>query len=213
MLTTNEFLKEISYELITGKVSVLASHFKTTSLGRWSAGAPDVCSKRTQPSQKSHFCGQTEVLLENCAARRRPQRSAWESPAQLLPLLPWLCVFVWLWWPAVSRRQSWQAAGAIPTQTERTGHPALSGRCPRALPLPGGCQHVAADRRRLDCSLFELLCLPNCNVGTDDSSFTRFGVCLFFALLAQGKRPTVTKLSCCWRLEFSCRFDFFYKYI
>uniref|UniRef100_A0A7N6ADX1 GREB1 like retinoic acid receptor coactivator n=1 Tax=Anabas testudineus TaxID=64144 RepID=A0A7N6ADX1_ANATE len=33
MLTTNEFLKEISYELITGKVSVLASHFKTTSLG------------------------------------------------------------------------------------------------------------------------------------------------------------------------------------
>lgn len=35
MLTTNEFLKEISYELITGKVSVLASHFKTTSLGGW----------------------------------------------------------------------------------------------------------------------------------------------------------------------------------
>uniref|UniRef100_A0A3Q1B3M7 GREB1-like protein n=1 Tax=Amphiprion ocellaris TaxID=80972 RepID=A0A3Q1B3M7_AMPOC len=33
MLTTNEFLKEISYELITGKVSILASHFKTTSLG------------------------------------------------------------------------------------------------------------------------------------------------------------------------------------
>lgn len=33
MLTTNEYLKEISYELITGKVSVLASHFKTTSLG------------------------------------------------------------------------------------------------------------------------------------------------------------------------------------
>ncbi|KAF7664564.1 hypothetical protein LDENG_00172890 [Lucifuga dentata] len=33
MLTTNEFLKEISYELITGKVSVLATHFKTTSLG------------------------------------------------------------------------------------------------------------------------------------------------------------------------------------
>ncbi|XP_048868209.1 GREB1-like protein [Brienomyrus brachyistius] len=33
MLTTNEFLKEISYELITGKVSALASHFKTTSLG------------------------------------------------------------------------------------------------------------------------------------------------------------------------------------
>ncbi|XP_014889988.1 GREB1-like protein isoform X8 [Poecilia latipinna] len=33
MLTTNEFLKEISYELITGKVGVLASHFKTTSLG------------------------------------------------------------------------------------------------------------------------------------------------------------------------------------
>ncbi|KAF3699465.1 GREB1-like protein [Channa argus] len=33
MLTTNEFLKEISYELITGKVSVLAAHFKTTSLG------------------------------------------------------------------------------------------------------------------------------------------------------------------------------------
>ncbi|KAM4728331.1 GREB1-like protein isoform 2-T3 [Anableps anableps] len=33
MLTTNEFLKEISYELITGKVTVLASHFKTTSLG------------------------------------------------------------------------------------------------------------------------------------------------------------------------------------
>jgi len=33
MLSTNDFLKEISYELITGKVSVLASHFKTTSLG------------------------------------------------------------------------------------------------------------------------------------------------------------------------------------
>ncbi|KAG7525431.1 hypothetical protein JOB18_026742 [Solea senegalensis] len=33
MLTTNEFLKEISYELITGKVTILASHFKTTSLG------------------------------------------------------------------------------------------------------------------------------------------------------------------------------------
>ncbi|XP_041102098.1 GREB1-like protein [Polyodon spathula] len=32
-LTTSEFLKEISYELITGKVSILASHFKTTSLG------------------------------------------------------------------------------------------------------------------------------------------------------------------------------------
>lgn len=35
MLTTNEFLKEISYELITGKVSILASHFKTTSLGQF----------------------------------------------------------------------------------------------------------------------------------------------------------------------------------
>lgn len=34
MLTTNEFLKEISYELITGKVGVLASHFKSTSLGQ-----------------------------------------------------------------------------------------------------------------------------------------------------------------------------------
>ncbi|KAL2097317.1 hypothetical protein ACEWY4_006524 [Coilia grayii] len=33
MLTTNEFLKEISYELITGKVSGLASHFQSTSLG------------------------------------------------------------------------------------------------------------------------------------------------------------------------------------
>uniref|UniRef100_A0AAR2KX77 GREB1-like protein n=1 Tax=Pygocentrus nattereri TaxID=42514 RepID=A0AAR2KX77_PYGNA len=33
MLTTNEFLKEISYELITGKVSVLAAHFNKTSLG------------------------------------------------------------------------------------------------------------------------------------------------------------------------------------
>ncbi|XP_017327908.1 GREB1-like protein isoform X1 [Ictalurus punctatus] len=33
MLTTSEFLKEISYELITGKVSVLASHFNSTSLG------------------------------------------------------------------------------------------------------------------------------------------------------------------------------------
>uniref|UniRef100_A0A8D2JA07 GREB1 like retinoic acid receptor coactivator n=1 Tax=Varanus komodoensis TaxID=61221 RepID=A0A8D2JA07_VARKO len=33
MLTTSEFLKEISYELITGKVSFLASHFKKTSLG------------------------------------------------------------------------------------------------------------------------------------------------------------------------------------
>ncbi|KAG7455322.1 hypothetical protein MATL_G00255260 [Megalops atlanticus] len=33
MLTTNELLKEISYELITGKVRDLASHFKSTSLG------------------------------------------------------------------------------------------------------------------------------------------------------------------------------------
>uniref|UniRef100_A0A669R186 GREB1 like retinoic acid receptor coactivator n=1 Tax=Phasianus colchicus TaxID=9054 RepID=A0A669R186_PHACC len=33
MLTSSEFLKEISYELITGKVSFLASHFKNTSLG------------------------------------------------------------------------------------------------------------------------------------------------------------------------------------
>ncbi|OXB58411.1 hypothetical protein ASZ78_007779 [Callipepla squamata] len=33
MLTTSEFLKEISYELITGKVSFLASHFRNTSLG------------------------------------------------------------------------------------------------------------------------------------------------------------------------------------
>nr|XP_033789817.1 LOW QUALITY PROTEIN: GREB1-like protein [Geotrypetes seraphini] len=33
MLTTSEFLKEISYELITGKVNFLASHFKNTSLG------------------------------------------------------------------------------------------------------------------------------------------------------------------------------------
>ncbi|OCT74654.1 hypothetical protein XELAEV_18033641mg [Xenopus laevis] len=33
MLTTSEFLKEISYELITGKVNFLASHFKSTSLG------------------------------------------------------------------------------------------------------------------------------------------------------------------------------------
>ncbi|KAG8571101.1 hypothetical protein GDO81_011524 [Engystomops pustulosus] len=33
MLTTSEFLKEISYELITGKVSFLASHFKNTSMG------------------------------------------------------------------------------------------------------------------------------------------------------------------------------------
>ncbi|XP_043921312.1 GREB1-like protein [Protopterus annectens] len=33
MLTTTEFLKEISYELITGKVSFLASHFKASSIG------------------------------------------------------------------------------------------------------------------------------------------------------------------------------------
>ncbi|XP_069777805.1 GREB1-like protein isoform X2 [Narcine bancroftii] len=33
MLTTTEFLKEISYELITGKVSILASHFKTSPFG------------------------------------------------------------------------------------------------------------------------------------------------------------------------------------
>lgn len=35
MLTTNEFLKEISYELITGKVSGLAAHFQSTSLGQY----------------------------------------------------------------------------------------------------------------------------------------------------------------------------------
>uniref|UniRef100_A0A8K9Y0T4 GREB1-like protein n=1 Tax=Oncorhynchus mykiss TaxID=8022 RepID=A0A8K9Y0T4_ONCMY len=40
MLTTNEFLKEISYELITGKVSVLESNFKTTSLGEHSSSPP-----------------------------------------------------------------------------------------------------------------------------------------------------------------------------
>uniref|UniRef100_A0A4W3JGB0 GREB1 like retinoic acid receptor coactivator n=1 Tax=Callorhinchus milii TaxID=7868 RepID=A0A4W3JGB0_CALMI len=33
MLTTTEFLKEISYELITGKVSILASHFKISPFG------------------------------------------------------------------------------------------------------------------------------------------------------------------------------------
>ncbi|KAG9478989.1 hypothetical protein GDO78_012584 [Eleutherodactylus coqui] len=33
MLTTSEFLKEISYELITGKVSFLASHVRNTSTG------------------------------------------------------------------------------------------------------------------------------------------------------------------------------------
>ncbi|KAM3928146.1 GREB1-like protein isoform 2-T3 [Leptodactylus fuscus] len=33
MLTTSEFLKEISYEFITGKVGLLASHFKNTSMG------------------------------------------------------------------------------------------------------------------------------------------------------------------------------------
>ncbi|XP_062918734.1 GREB1-like protein isoform X1 [Mobula hypostoma] len=33
MLTTTEFLKEISYELITGKVNILASHFKTLPFG------------------------------------------------------------------------------------------------------------------------------------------------------------------------------------
>lgn len=43
MLTTNEFLKEISYELITGKVSVLASHFKTTSLGECDIYKKRIC--------------------------------------------------------------------------------------------------------------------------------------------------------------------------
>nr|XP_023663167.1 GREB1-like protein [Paramormyrops kingsleyae] len=32
MLSANEFLKQISYELITGRIGILASHFQTTSL-------------------------------------------------------------------------------------------------------------------------------------------------------------------------------------
>ncbi|XP_048886273.1 GREB1-like protein isoform X3 [Brienomyrus brachyistius] len=32
MLSTNEFLKQISYELITGRIDILASHFQTASL-------------------------------------------------------------------------------------------------------------------------------------------------------------------------------------
>lgn len=61
-------------------------------------------------------------------------------------------------WPRVTfatvlffRRQSGQAAGAIPAQMEGTGRPALPERRHRAHPLPGGCQHVTALRQRWDC--------------------------------------------------------------
>uniref|UniRef100_A0A3B3RUG4 GREB1 like retinoic acid receptor coactivator n=1 Tax=Paramormyrops kingsleyae TaxID=1676925 RepID=A0A3B3RUG4_9TELE len=67
MLTTNEFLKEISYELITGKVSALASHFKTTSLG----DSLDKQLARLQRRRREHVTqpiqGDEDVCINRCS--------------------------------------------------------------------------------------------------------------------------------------------------
>uniref|UniRef100_A0A8P4JZJ6 GREB1 like retinoic acid receptor coactivator n=1 Tax=Dicentrarchus labrax TaxID=13489 RepID=A0A8P4JZJ6_DICLA len=65
MLTTNEFLKEISYELITGKVSILASHFKSTSLGEGfflSVKAINTSSTYTVNPYDAEPCGDLSML-------------------------------------------------------------------------------------------------------------------------------------------------------
>uniref|UniRef100_A0A8D1B2J1 GREB1 like retinoic acid receptor coactivator n=1 Tax=Sus scrofa TaxID=9823 RepID=A0A8D1B2J1_PIG len=77
MLTTSEFLKEISYELITGKVSFLASHFKTTSLGDDLDKLLEKMQQRRGDSVVTPFNGD----LNECVS---PQEAAAMIPTQNL---------------------------------------------------------------------------------------------------------------------------------
>ncbi|XP_055481251.1 GREB1-like protein [Psammomys obesus] len=77
MLTTSEFLKEISYELITGKVSFLASHFKTTSLGDDLDRLLEKMQQRRGDSVVTPFNGD----LNECVS---PQEAAAMIPTQNL---------------------------------------------------------------------------------------------------------------------------------
>ncbi|XP_037364649.1 GREB1-like protein [Talpa occidentalis] len=79
MLTTSEFLKEISYELITGKVSFLASHFKTTSLGDDLDKLLEKMQQRRGDSVITPFNGD----LNECVS---PQEAAAMIPTQNLDL-------------------------------------------------------------------------------------------------------------------------------
>ncbi|XP_033613305.1 GREB1-like protein [Fukomys damarensis] len=79
MLTTSEFLKEISYELITGKVSFLASHFKTTSLGDDLDRLLEKMQRRRGDSVITPFNGD----LRECVS---PQEAAAMVPTQNLDL-------------------------------------------------------------------------------------------------------------------------------
>ncbi|EGW07572.1 GREB1-like protein [Cricetulus griseus] len=80
MLTTSEFLKEISYELITGKVSFLASHFKTTSLGDDLDKLLEKIQQRRGDSVVTPFNGD----LNECVS---PQEAAAMIPTQNLGVL------------------------------------------------------------------------------------------------------------------------------
>ncbi|EPY75652.1 GREB1-like protein [Camelus ferus] len=77
MLTTSEFLKEISYELITGKVSFLASHFKTTSLGDDLDKLLEKMQQRRGDSVVTPFNGDLNVYVS-------PQEAAAMIPTQTL---------------------------------------------------------------------------------------------------------------------------------
>uniref|UniRef100_A0A8C2RC74 GREB1 like retinoic acid receptor coactivator n=1 Tax=Capra hircus TaxID=9925 RepID=A0A8C2RC74_CAPHI len=79
MLTTSEFLKEISYELITGKVSFLASHFKTTSLGDDLDKLLDKMQQRRGDSVVTPFNGDLNEYVS-------PQEAAAMIPTQNLDL-------------------------------------------------------------------------------------------------------------------------------
>ncbi|XP_037661426.1 GREB1-like protein isoform X5 [Choloepus didactylus] len=79
MLTTSEFLKEISYELITGKVSFLASHFKNTSLGDDLDKLLEKMQQRRGDSVITPFNGD----LNECVS---PQEAAAMIPTQNLDL-------------------------------------------------------------------------------------------------------------------------------
>uniref|UniRef100_A0A8C5L4H9 Growth regulation by estrogen in breast cancer-like n=1 Tax=Jaculus jaculus TaxID=51337 RepID=A0A8C5L4H9_JACJA len=79
MLTTSEFLKEISYELITGKVSFLASHFKTTSLGDDLDKLLEKMRQRRGDSVVTPFNGD----LHECVS---PQEAAAMVPTQNIDL-------------------------------------------------------------------------------------------------------------------------------